>query len=188
MTEQEENELIIQAQRGNVLAFEQLVQLHDRQVLSLALSLMRNEEDAKDIYQEVFIRVYKALPKFRMDSRFSTWLHRIVTNVCLTHRSRRKRYEYASLDQETEGTRPLAETLPDKSSSDSRTLNTEITEHVQEAMHALSPQQKLVFSLRHFEGYKLREIATMMNCAEGTVKKYLFTATERLRGQLREVF
>lgn len=84
--------------------------------------------------------------------------------------------------------RPLAETLPDKSSSDSDTLNTEIKEQVQQAMHALSPQQKLVFTLRHFEGYKLREIATMMNCAEGTVKKYLFTATERLRGQLREVF
>ena len=188
MTEQEENELIIQAQRGNVLAFEQLVQLYDRQVLSLALSFMHNEEDAKDIYQEVFIRVHRALPKFRMESKFSTWLHRIVTNVCLTHRSRRKRYEYASLDQETEGTRPLAETLADKSTTDSQTLNTEITEHVHQAMHALSPQQKLVFSLRHFEGYKLREIATMMNCAEGTVKKYLFTATERLRGQLREVF
>jgi RNA polymerase sigma-70 factor (ECF subfamily) len=188
MTEQEENELVFKAQRGNVLAFEQLVQTYDRQVLSLALSLMRNEEDAKDIYQEVFIRVYRALPKFRMESKFSTWLHRIVTNVCLTHRSKRKRYEYSSLDQEKEGMRPLSETLAGTSSTDSDTMNTEITEHVQQAMHALSPQQKLVFTLRHFEGYKLREIAVRMNCAEGTVKKYLFTATERLREQLREVF
>src|SRR6185503_13603681 len=110
MLEQEEHELILEAQRGNVIAFERLVQLYDRQVLSLALSLMRNEEDAKDIYQEVFIRVYRALPKFRMDSKFSTWLHRIVTNVCLTHRSRSKRYEYTSLDEEQEGSRPLSET------------------------------------------------------------------------------
>jgi RNA polymerase sigma-70 factor, ECF subfamily len=188
MTDQEENDLILQAQRGNVLAFEQLVHTYDRHVLSLALSLMQNEEDAKDIYQEVFIRVYKALPKFRMDSKFSTWLHRIVTNVCLTHRSRRKRYEYTSLDQNKEGSLPLSETLADKSSSDSRTRNTEIQERVQQAMHALSPQQKLVFSLRHFEGFKLREIAVRMNCAEGTVKKYLFTATERLREQLKEVY
>ena len=188
MLEQEEHELILQAQRGNVIAFERLVQTYDRQVLSLALSLMRNEEDAKDIYQEVFIRVFRALPKFRMDSKFSTWLHRIVTNVCLTHRSRRKRYEYTSLDQENEGSRPLAETLAGRSSTDGQTVSTEIKVRVLKAMHALSPQQKLVFTLRHFEGHKLREIAERMNCAEGTVKKYLFTATERLREQLKEVY
>jgi RNA polymerase sigma-70 factor, ECF subfamily len=188
MTEQEENELVLSAQRGEVLAFEELVRAFDRQVLSLALSIMQNEEDAKDIYQEVFIRVYRALPKFRFESRFSTWLHRIVTNVCLTQRSRRKRYEHMSLDQETEGSRPLAETLADRSSTDSDTMNLEITTQVQHAMQALSPQQKLVFTLRHFEGCKLREIAARMNCAEGTVKKYLFTATERLREQLKEVF
>ncbi|HMD82884.1 MAG TPA: sigma-70 family RNA polymerase sigma factor, partial [Anaerolineales bacterium] len=79
-------------------------------------------------------------------------------------------------------------TLADRSSSDSKTLNTEIQEQVRQAMHALSPQQKLVFTLRHFEGFKLREIAVRMNCAEGTVKKYLFTATERLREQLKEVY
>ena len=188
MTEQEENELVLQAQKGDVLAFEQLVRTYDRQVLSLALSLMQNQEDAKDIYQEVFIRVYRALPKFRMDSKFSTWLHRIVTNVCLTHRAKRKRHEHTSLDQETEGMRPLHETLPDRSSTDKETMNSEIKVHVQQAMRSLSPQQKLVFTLRHFEGYKLREIAVQMNCAEGTVKKYLFTATERLREQLKEVF
>lgn len=123
-----------------------------------------------------------------MESKFSTWLHRIVTNVCLTHRSRRKRYEYTSLDQEHEGARPLAETIADRSSTDTNTMNAEIQEQVRQAMHALSPQQKLVFTLRHFEGFKLREIAVQMNCAEGTVKKYLFTATERLRERLKEVF
>ena len=188
MLEQEEHELILQAQRGNVIAFERLVQTYDRQVLSLALSFMHNEEDAKDIYQEVFIRVYRALPKFRMDSKFSTWLHRIVTNVCLTHRSRAKRYEHTSIDEDHEGSRPLSETLADRSTTDSQTMNSEIKVRVQDAMQALSPQQKLVFTLRHFEGHKLREIASMMNCAEGTVKKYLFTATERLREQLKEVF
>jgi len=188
MLEQEEHELILQAQGGNVIAFERLVQTYDRQVLSLALSMMHNEEDAKDIYQEVFIRVYRALPKFRMDSKFSTWLHRIVTNVCLTQRSRKKRHEHTSLDQENEGSRPLTETLAGRSSTDSKTMNTEIKIRVKEAMHALSPQQKLVFTMRHFEGHKLREIAERMNCAEGTVKKYLFTATARLREQLKEVF
>ncbi len=188
MTEQDENELVLEAQRGSIVAFERLVQRYDRLVLSLALSMMRNEEDAKDIYQEVFIRVYRALPKFRLDSRFSTWLHRIVTNVSLTYRSKRKRHEHTSLDEEYEGSRPMAETLVDQSSTDQHTVNMEIQEQIETAMHTLSPQQRLVFSLRHFEGHKLREIASMMNCAEGTVKKYLFTATERLREQLKEVF
>jgi RNA polymerase sigma-70 factor (ECF subfamily) len=188
MLEQEEHELILQAQKGNVIAFEQLVHTYDRQVLSLALSIMHNEEDAKDIYQEVFIRVYRALPKFRMDSKFSTWLHRIVTNVCLTYRSRKKRYEHTSIDDDSGGLRPLSETLADRSSTDQDTISAEIQSRVRQAMGVLSPQQKLVFTLRHFEGHKLREIAEHMNCAEGTVKKYLFTATERLRQQLKEVF
>jgi RNA polymerase sigma-70 factor (ECF subfamily) len=68
------------------------------------------------------------------------------------------------------------------------TINNEITEHIKNAMNALSPQQKIVFTMRHYEGFKLREIAQMMQCAEGTVKKYLFSATERIRGQLRAVY
>jgi RNA polymerase sigma-70 factor (ECF subfamily) len=66
-------------------------------------------------------------------------------------------------------------------------MDSQISEKVQQAMNSLSPQQKIVFTLRHFQGHKLKEIASMMNCAEGTVKKHLFTANERLRGQLKDV-
>ena len=191
MTEPEDTELVIRAQEGDVLAFEELVQRYDRQVLTIALSHVQNSEDAKDIYQEVFIRVYRALKSFRHESKFSTWLHRITTNVCLTHRSKKKRHVLASLDEEIdteEGTYKLSDTLADTNRTDQQTMNSQISEQVQAAMHALSPQQKMVFTLRHYEGFKLKEIASMMNCAEGTVKKYLFTATERLRDQLKEVY
>ncbi len=184
-------ELVRHAQKGNTLAFEQLVSRYDRQVLSIAVSFLRNAEDAKDIHQEVFLRVYRALPRFEFRSAFSTWLHRITTNVCLTYRSKRQREMHMSIDErfETEdGSITLADTLADRADTGQQTRNSEISRHMEEAINSLSPRQKLVFSLRHYEGYKLREIASMMNCAEGTVKKYLFTATERLRIRLKEVY
>lgn len=193
MTAQPEDyELVNKAQDGDVLAFEALVQRYDRRVLSIALSYTRNAEDAKDIYQEVFLRIHRALPKFRQESQFSTWLFRITTNVCLTHRSRQKGRSTVSLDEEIQGshgqTFSLGDTIAAKTSTDQMAHNEEISQRVHSAMKGLSPQQKLVFSLRHFKGLKLREIASMMDCAEGTVKKYLFTATERMRQQLKEVY
>ena len=86
-----DNELIQAAQRGDMVAFEQLVFRHDKQVLSIAARYVTSAEDAKDIYQEVFIRVYRGLRKFRYRSEFATWLHRITTNVCLTHRTKQKK-------------------------------------------------------------------------------------------------
>ena len=73
-------------------------------------------------------------------------------------------------------------------SPERHTQNSEISEHIEQAMEHLSPQQRLVFTLKHYQGYKLREIAQMMDCAEGTVKKYLFTATEKLRHRLKKLY
>lgn len=173
------------------MAFETLIKQYDRRVLALANSYLNNTDDAKDVYQEVFMRVYRALPKFQFRSKFSTWLFRIVTNVCITHRSLRKRHMHTSLDQMTETQDSegisLIDKLPSRSRTDQEAVGSDIESHVQAAMGHLSPQQKLVFTLRHYEGYKLREIASMMKCAEGTVKKHLFTANERLRDQLRDL-
>jgi len=185
----DERELILEAQKGDGAAFEELVYRYDRKVLKLAVSYTNDEEDAKDVYQEVFIRVFRALPGFRFDSRFSTWLYRIVVNVCLSYKSRAQSRTCESLDLEDEDGEgrsfdPVSHDLP----SDQKALGSEISKHVRAALEVLSPQQRLVFTLRHYEGYKLKEIAALMNCAEGTVKKYLFTATERLRHQLRPVF
>lgn len=188
----QDRELILRAQRGDVAAFEQLVFRYDRQVLNIAASYVNNAEDAKDVYQEVLLRVYRSLRKFQFRSEFSTWLYRITTNVCLTHRSRRKRHTHTSLDQEMESDdaqpHPLSETLQHDATTDRLAMDTEISARVQEALEQLSSKQKMVFTLRHYQGYKLKEIAEMMDCTEGTVKKHLFTATQRMREQLKEVF
>ena len=187
----DEMELVQSAQSGDPVAFERLVSRYDQQVLSIALSYTNHAEDAKDVYQEVFIRVYRALPGFRFESKFSTWLHKITTNVCLTHRIKTKRHRHQSLDQEISrqdgSAYTLADVLSDGAAPDQESVNSEITEQVQKAMEALSPQQKLVFTLKHYQGYKLREIAEMLDCAEGTVKKHLFVANEKLREQLKDL-
>ena len=187
-----DRELVSRSQRGDESAFEELVYRYDRKVLSIAFSFTRDADDAKDIYQEVFLRVHKALPRFEFGSEFSTWLYRIVMNVCLSYKKRQAARAVASLDAPSERDPEFSrsETLaaPRGASPDRTAQDGEIRRHVGEAIGALSPQERLVFTLKHMEGYKLREIAAMMDCTEGTVKKYLFTAVAKLRQKLKRVY
>lgn len=179
-------ELVRQAQNGSTAAFEQLVQRHDRQVLVIAARYVANSEEAKDIYQEVFLRVYRGLKHFKMQSEFSTWLHRITVNVCLTHRSRKKKHAALSIDDDDDETHAVE--LRHDEQTDQHSMNAELREHVRSALEELSAKQRLVFTLKHYEGYKLREIAALMKCTEGTVKRYLFLATQHLRARLKVVY
>ena len=190
LTSLTDSDVIREAQRGNRAAFDELVYRYDKQVLSIAARYVNQAEDAKDIYQEVFLRVYRGLKKFQARSEFSTWLYRITTNVCFTHGARRKKHahrmqdnEYGDNDMEDHGTLGVS-----GQTSDQHTLNMEISSRVQQALSTLSAQQKLVFTLKHYEGYKLREIAVMTDISEGTVKKHLFIATQRLRDQLKDLY
>ncbi len=187
-----ETDLILRAQNGDSTAFERLVHRYDRRVFSMAAGYVSTAEDAKDIFQEVFLRVYRGLPNFELRSEFSTWLYRIATNVCLSHRSQQRRYGHVSLRDETENedeARHSRSPYPTaEGHTDQYTMDSDISAHVEDALEKLSPQQKLVFTLRHYEGFKLREIAEMMRCSQGTVKKYLFTATRRMRELLKDIF
>jgi RNA polymerase sigma-70 factor, ECF subfamily len=185
-----DTELIAHIKKGNMEAFEQLVQRYDKRVLTIAAGYVNSADDAKDIFQEVFLRVYKGLPKFENRSEFSTWLFRITTNVCLSHKSRKRNHQHTSLDQQRPAgdgqTTSLAQTLKDDGTADRRLHDNEISYRVEEALKTLSPRQRMVFTMKHYDGYKLREIAEMMKCGEGTIKKYLFEATARLRAQLND--
>ena len=90
MTSQE-SYLILNAQKGDSAAFEELIYRYDKNVLSIALRFVKNNDDAKDIYQEVFLRVFRGLKNFKFKSEFSTWLYRITTNVCLTYKQKQKK-------------------------------------------------------------------------------------------------
>jgi RNA polymerase sigma-70 factor, ECF subfamily len=189
----EENELVLKAQKGDERAFEELVYRYDSRILGIAMRYTGDRETARDIYQEVLLRVHAALPRFRFESRFSTWIYRIAANLCLTYRATERRNRTVPLEEEESGDgrrRGKAvnppEALIDASDSLRQTFSSEIAARLGEALDQLSPQQRMVFVLRHFEGQKLREIADCLDCAEGTVKKHLFTGTQRLRQQLQE--
>jgi RNA polymerase sigma-70 factor (ECF subfamily) len=186
----DDRQLILRAQQGDVMAFEQLVFRHDRKVLSLAAQYVTSAEDAKDIYQEVFLRVFRGLKRFQFRSEFSTWLHRVTVNVCLTHRSRQKhRAHYVPLHDDPDGEDPHGafQVQAEDPLADQQAREKEVSLHVQSAMERLSPKQRMVFTLRHFEGHKLKEIAGMMGCTEGTVKRYLFSATRKMRNELKGI-
>ncbi|MGE5457183.1 MAG: RNA polymerase sigma factor [Methanococcaceae archaeon] len=187
----DESQLIIQAQQGDMQAFEKLIYRYDRHVLAIAASYRNSPEDAKDIYQEVFLRVYKGLKNFERKSEFSTWLYRIAVNVCISFRSREKKYAYAQLESDyDENDEQAGFSISNVPGSDDETdrhlLDKEIKEQVRAAMNSLSPQQKMVFTLKHLREMKIREIAGIMKCGEGTVKKYLFTATQKMREKLKD--
>ncbi len=187
----EDFELIKRAQKGDQLAFEQLIYRYDRQVVNIAMSFRNSEDEAKDIYQEVFIRVYRGLKNFKFKSEFSTWLFRITTNVCISYKSKKDRNAHDSIDKTVSKDEDEIRAVSDFIESEddvSKTLeNKEKGEQISKALEQLPAQQKLAFTLKHFDGFKIKEISEMMQCAEGTVKRYLFNASRKMREQLKEV-
>ena len=186
-----DNELILQAKAGNDAAFEELIYRFDKSVLAIALRYVGDRDEAKDIYQEVFIRVYRGIKKFEMKSEFSTWLYRITTNVCLTHKSKSKKHLQVSIDEqfETEDDElSMYELADEEYDPGNLMLDKDLGEFISKAVDSLSSKQKMTFVLKHYEGYKLREIAKIMNCKEGTVKKYLFDAIRNLRKKLEPIY
>lgn len=187
----QDTELIAKAQGGDWSAFGELIRRHDASVLSLAARFVQNADDAKDVYQEVLIRVYRGLPTFRGDSQFGTWLHRITVNVCISFVRQKNRSGVlsAEIDQEYESgqERTISEPVSDAIAPDRRAMDAEIRERITCALEVLSPRQRMVFTLYHDQEYTLKEIAESLECGEGTVKRYLYDATRAMRRELRDL-
>jgi len=189
----DDNALIVRAQQGDRAAFEALVQRYDRDVLRLALNLLHSPEDARDVYQEAFLKVYRNLHTFRLDSSFYTWLYRIVTNVCLDHlRRRRSRPEDQApmTDSELRNDGPVQDFFDRQADSaaspEQNLLGQEIGQRIDRALESLSPRERMIFELKHKQGLKLRAIGEVLGTTEETVKNSLFRATRKLRAQLAE--
>ena len=187
-----ERTLVAEAQAGNRAAFEELVHRYDRDVLRLALNLMKRPEDARDVYQEAFLKVYRNLHRFRFECSFYTWLYRIVTNVCLDHLRRRQARpedqapEINSGNHE-EGITDFFERQRERRPTldpERQFFGKEIQARIANAMERLSPRERIVFELKHYQGLKLRAIGDALGTTEETVKNSLFRATRKLRSQL----
>jgi len=172
----DETALIRAAQQGDQDAFEQLVRRYDRPVLRLAMNLLRNPEDARDVYQEAFLRVYRNLGSFRLDSSFQTWLYRIVTNLCLDRfRSRKvRREEPADLIENAPEER--AEVDPQRS-----LLSKELGARIRQVLGGLTPRERTVFELRHYQGLRLKDIGETLGTSEEAAKNCLFRVTQKMR-------
>jgi RNA polymerase sigma-70 factor (ECF subfamily) len=187
-----ENDLIREAQAGSRSAFDALVRQYEHQVLRLALHLTGSEHDAEDIYQDAFLKAYRYLGNFRFECSFYTWIYRIVTNLCLDQLRRRKtrREDHAVVvDRMGDEIDLLAAVSDDRSfSNPSRELDRKMLgEKIQSALGKLTPRERMVFELKHYQGLRLRTIGEMLNTTEETAKNTLFRATKKLRTQLAEL-
>jgi RNA polymerase sigma-70 factor (ECF subfamily) len=184
----DEPELIRAAQRGDQRAFEQLVRLYAQNVLRLALNLLRSPEDANDIYQEAFLRVYKSLHSFRFDCSFHTWLYRIVTNLCLDAlRKRRVRREENTVVETSEGFLDRMDTVEEGRADGNpqrQLMSRQLGKKIQEVLGGLTPRERSVFEMRHYQGLRLRTIGEMLGTSEEAAKNCLFRATQKMRAAL----
>lgn len=180
--------LIRAAQKGDQDAFAQLVRLHDQSVLRLAMNLLRSPEDARDVYQEAFMRVYRNLQGFRFDCSFHTWLYRIVTNICLDHlRKRKVRKEESTVVETADGPVDRVDSFEEEAphADPERALwNRQLGRRIEEALQDLTPRERTVFELRHYQGLRLRNIGEMLGTSEEAAKNCLFRATQKMRGAL----
>jgi len=180
--------LIRAAQRGDQDAFEQLVRAYDQSVLRLAMNLLRSPEDARDVYQEAFLRVYKNLDSFRFDCSFHTWLYRIVTNICLDQlRKRKVRKEESAVVETPDGPLDRMDAFEEEGadSDPERSMwNRQLKHKIEGALQDLTPRERMVFELRHYQGLRLRNIGEMLGTTEEAAKNCLFRATQKMRSVL----
>ena len=187
----DETALIRAAQAGDRAAFEQLVRTYDQSVLRLAMNLLRSPEDARDVYQETFLRVYRNLNNFRFDCSFHTWIYRIATNLCLDQlRKRKVRKEESAVLTTAEGTVDRFESVAEQRADldpQKQLLSGQIRRRVKAALAELSPRERTVFELRHYEGLRLRNIGEVLGTTEEAAKNCLFRATQKMRSALGDL-
>jgi RNA polymerase sigma-70 factor, ECF subfamily len=187
-----EMDLIREAQAGSRVAFDTLVRQYEHQVLRLALHLTGSEQDAEDIYQDAFLKAYRYLGNFRFECSFYTWIYRIVTNLCLDQLRRRKtrREDHAVVvDRAGDEIDVLAAVSDNRSfSNPARELDRKLLgAKIQTALGKLTPRERMVFELKHYQGLRLRTIGEMLHTTEETAKNTLFRATKKLRAQLADL-
>lgn len=175
--------LVRKAKQGDIQAFEKLINKHQKRVYNIALRMLQNPEDAYDISQEVFIRVFKSMKEFREEASFSTWIYRIAKNACLDELRKRKKRNIVSLDENMEfeeGTvkRQIEDEAP---GPDILYESKELKDIVKLALRHLSNDHRLVIVLRDLQGFSYDEIAKILDCPEGTVKSRINRARKALK-------
>ncbi|HEX4567444.1 MAG TPA: sigma-70 family RNA polymerase sigma factor [Vicinamibacterales bacterium] len=177
-----DSELAARAAAGDGSEFHALVERHRAMVYRLAYQFAGNHYDAEDIAQDVFIKVFRSLDRFRYDAQLTSWLYRIVMNACIDHKRRHAPAGWAPFTEDAE--LRMANTPEEGPGPEDQAYGGQLGEVLEAEIARLPPGQRLVFTMRHHEGLKLSEIADALGLAEGTVKRQLHAAVHRLRAAL----
>lgn len=187
--ENQERYLILKAQSGEIGAFDELVRMHDRRIFQVVFGMLGNLHDTQDVYQDTFLNAFSKISTFRFESEFSTWLTRIAVNSSINLRRKKKVRKWFALNTENEDEAfgPIPE-LPEEEGPEQQMLSREFRQNIEKGLKHLSTQQRTVFVLKHFQHYKIKEIAEILNCAEGTIKNQLFRASQKLKNFLEPFY
>ena len=181
MTREQEAAIVRKVLGGDANAFETLVLEYEKNVYNIALRMTGNSEDAADMTQEAFIKAYNSLQSFRGDSKFSVWLYRIVSNVCLDFLRSKNRRPTVSLSVEDDDGEDAQLDVADESQSPEHLLDRKLTrESVRRGLDSLPPDYRQILLLREIQGLSYDEIAQALSLEVGTVKSRIFRARKRL--------
>lgn len=177
--------MVRRAREGDLAAFRTIVDQNKLAVFRLAYDMTGNRHDAEDISQEVFVKAYRSLDRFRGEAKLSSWLYRITVNACHDLRSR-KAWATMRPDGELEERReaPMFHGNT-RDNPEAAAEGTVMQGHIDAALQRLTPRERAIFTLRHYHDLSLREIADVLTISEGTVKSMLFRALKRLQKELR---
>ncbi|HTN49997.1 MAG TPA: RNA polymerase sigma factor RpoE [Burkholderiaceae bacterium] len=184
-----DRQLVERVQRGDKAAFDLLVTKYQRKIFRLLSRLIRDPGEVEDVAQEAFIKAYRALPNFRGDSAFYTWLYRIAINTAKNWLVSQGRRAPTSTDTDIEDAETFddGEHLRDLNTPDSMLLTRQVADAVNRAIERLPEELKTAIVLRELEGLSYEEIAETMNCPIGTVRSRIFRAREAIAEELRPV-
>jgi RNA polymerase sigma-70 factor (ECF subfamily) len=172
---------VAQVLAGDRDAFRVLVDAHARSVFSVAFRMTGNREDADEIVQETFLRAYKNLDRFESRSRFSTWIYRIAVNRCLDFLEKKKIASSYTISDDPDPEEQTIQLPAKDAGPDRMLLSKEAKEKISEAMQALTPTERVAFTLRHMDGQSIEEISKVLKVRENAAKNTIFRAVKKLR-------
>jgi len=183
-----DEQLALALKRGDEGAFDVLVSRHQSRVYAVAYRFTSNREDALDVTQEALLKVYRKIGAWQPTGGFVPWLLRLTSNQAVDMLRRRKRHQHEQLIDEVRRKGGHAPVEPASMATDEQVRAREIDDRVQRALDVLSPTQRIVFVLRHYEGLQLADIAVAVGCTVGSVKVHLFRALKKLQKELKDLY
>ena len=183
----QEEDLIEKAKAGDVKSFEILIANYKKRAFNIAYRMLGNLEDANDVTQESFLKIYRSIDKFKGKSSFSTWLYSIVSNTCIDFIRKNRKKTTISIDTNYDEDGYEIEIADEKNTTESLFEKKEIIRSIHDAINRLNHDQKIVIILRDIQGFSYFEISKILNISEGTVKSRISRGRKNLKNLLEEM-